>query len=511
MPILLVFVLIAACLPVEWWGPPFGPPVEAALALTGGALALVLSLAFALRTWVVRTLRRDPTRRYEVAGVYSRLRRTLFFVNIGTSAACVLFFGWGWLVQRELLVFWQGAARLAPFAELAVPLPYFVILLGCWLIYYDAERALHRAHHGRAFWGRPAYLLHNLRQFALMVLLPVSLIVTQQTIGRFAPELARSDLYRAATLAAVPVLLMLMPLLLKPMLGLKPMPPGPVRDRLEALAKRLNFRCTDFLLWHTHGAAVNAMIAGLLPRARYVVFTDRILEDLPPEELDAVFGHEVGHAKHGHIWLYAGFLTLSLSVLAALMLFLLKQAEAAGVFDRPESKAWLKENETWLALPPVAVVAGYLFVVFGALSRRCERQADVFGCKAVSCGNPACDGHDEETVFPAGAHGLCPTGIRVFARALNRVHDLNGLVRDDSGPLTLGRLLRAAGAWLRHWQHGPIPVRVAYLFSLIDNPAAERRFQRRVFVFKCALMLSLLAALIALGQAVGWRDLFETM
>ena len=43
----------------------------------------------------------------------------------------------------------------------------------------------------------------------------------------------------------------------------------------------------------------------------------RILEELPPDELDAVFGHEVGHAKHGHIWLYAAFLLLSTTVLVA--------------------------------------------------------------------------------------------------------------------------------------------------------------------------------------------------
>jgi Zn-dependent protease with chaperone function len=447
-----------------------------------------------------------------VAHAYGRWRRTLFFLNIATAAACVLAFGWGWLTQREFLVFWDGAARLAPFAELLVPLPYFTILLGCWLIYYDAERALHRVlHPTRPFWPRSAHLLHHLRQFGLMVMLPVCLIVAQQTLGRFAPELAHSTAYRVATLAAVPVLLLLMPLLLKPLLGLKPMPPGPVRDRLESLAKRLNFRCTDFLLWHTHGAAVNAMIAGLLPRARYVVFTDRILEDLPPEELDAVFGHEIGHAKHGHLWLYAAFLTLSLSVLAALMMFLAQQIDATGVFERPENKAWLKEYETWLALPPVALVASYLFVVFGALSRRCERQADVFGCKAVSCCDPDCAGHDENTAFPSGGNCLCPTGIRVFARALARVGDLNGVDLDLHAPRTPLALIRGAWAWVRAWQHAPMPRRIAYLVGLIDDPAAERRFQRRLFLFKCGLMLTLLAALVALGEAVGWRDLFEAM
>jgi Zn-dependent protease with chaperone function len=511
MPILLVFALIAACLPVEWPEPPFDPPLETALSLTGGAVFFVLSLAFALRTWVIRTLRRDPTRRIEVAHTYGRWRRTLFFVNMACAAACVLAFGWGWLTQREFLVFWNGKAELAPFAELAVPLPYFVVLVGCWLIYYDAERALHRAlHGGRPFWGRFAYLLHNGRQFALLVLLPVCIMVLHQTFGRFAPETARTDAYRVATFASMPFLLMMMPLMIKPLLGLRSMPPGPVRDRLEALAKRLNFRCADFLLWPTHGAVVNAMIAGLLPRVRYVVFTDRILEDLPPDELDAVFGHEIGHAKHGHIWFYAAFLILSLSTLAALGLFL------AQLLVNAQSQEWVRfreqvEGKTWLALPPVALVVSYLFVVFGALSRRCERQADVFGCKAVSCGNPACAGHDEKTVFPQGGNSLCPTGIRTFTRALDRVHDLNGLSHLPDRPRTLRELFNVAGAWLRHWQHGPMPRRISYLMSLIGNPAAERRLQWRLFFFKWGLMLALAAALVALGESVGWHVLFEVM
>ncbi len=512
MPILLVFALIAACLPVEWPQPPFAPERETAFALTVGAVTLVLALALALRTWVIRTLRRDPTRRYEVARAYNWWRRALFFVNIGMVAACVLVFGWGWLAQRELLIFWNKSAQLAPFAELAVPLPYFVVLVGCWLIYYDAERALYRVLHlgDRPYWSRSSYLLHNSRQFALMVMLPVALIVTQQTLNRYAPETTRTVVYKVVSLAVVPCMILFMPLVMKPLLGLKSMPAGPTRDRFEALARRLDFRCSDFLVWNTHGASVNAFITGLLPRVRYVVFTDRILDDLPPEELDAVFGHEVGHAKHGHIWLYAGFLTLSLSVLAALVLFLAKYIDAATSDDMVRLRTWLEGFKTWLALPPVALVTAYLFVVFGALSRRCERQADLFGSKTMSCADPCCTGHDAKTVYPPGGECLCPTGLRTFARALDRVRELNGMDH-DSGGRPLRRVLRSVWGWLRAWQHGPMSRRISYLLDVHNRLADEPRFQKRLFVFKCALMLMLLVALLALGEAVGWKDLFDAL
>src|SRR5438552_10805026 len=118
------------------------------------------------------------------------------------------------------------------------------------------------------------------------------------------------------------------------------------------------------------------------------------MEGMPPEELEAVSGHEVGHAKHGHIWFYAMFLVLSMAVLAALLLLVGKTVGKA--LDEAVPPQYL----TWLLLPPVAVAAAYVFLVFGFLSRRCERQADVFGCRAVSCANPKCEGHTTRTVYP---------------------------------------------------------------------------------------------------------------
>lgn len=509
MPIFLVLALVAACLPVRWSEASLGFAPPRAAALTGGAVALVLGFAFALRTFVVRTVRRDPTSRFEVARHYATWRRQLFFLNVGTAAACVTALGWGAAVQSEVYLTADGQKVLAPFAELLVPLPYFAVLLGCWLIYFGAERALFAAQHpDRPFWSRGGYVWHHARQFVLLVMLPVLLVTGQQTLGRYEPDVAQSDGFRVALLCTGPLLVLLLPLLMKPVLGLKPLPPGPTRDRLEALARRLHFRCSDFLVWHTNGGAINALIAGLVPRARYVVFTDRLLEELPPDELDAVLGHEIGHAKHFHVWLYSLFLLLSLSTIAALVLFLAQRLDAAEAPEWVAARESLAGLESWLVLPPVALTGAYLFFVFGALSRRCERQADVYGCKAVSCANPRCTGHDADTLFPEGAKCLCPTGVRTFARALDRVSG-----PQDAGPRgsVLGRAWRGFTEWVKHWTHGPIPKRIDYLLTLIDRPTEERRFQCRVFAFKCVLVLGLVSALVALGTQVGWRALLDAM
>jgi Zn-dependent protease with chaperone function len=247
------------------------------------------------------------------------------------------------------------------------------------------------------------------------------------------------------------------------------------------------------------------MIVGFLPRVRYVIFTDRLLEELPPDEVDAVFGHEVGHAKHGHLWHYAAFLLLSVVVLAALGLFIDQRLAAAGV-PLPEGA------ENWIALAPLGLLAAYLFVVWGHLSRRCERQADVYGCRAVSCRDPGCTGHDSTTAYPEHARGLCPTGIRTFVRALERVDEMNGARRTagDRRP-GIGVMLRGVFGWLRAWQHSTMPRRIAFLLSLIGDPARERRFQLRVALLRWGLIVGLTAALVALGEAVSWHKFLTVL
>ena len=491
MPILLVLLLSAACLPTEWPNPlELSPPIAAVC--TAAVVLVPLTLSFLLRTWVVRSLARDPSDRCEVGTFYDRARRMLFSLNLGLVAAAIAGLGWGPAVWDRFTLEWRGQTLLVPFGELAVVLPYFLIVFGNWLIYYDVEVALIRAARGDTaaprFWSRTGYFFHQLRQFALLIFIPLGLMLTHRTASRFVPELVQTNWYRALSLAGVPAFVFFAPLIIKPLLGLKSMPAGRTRSRIEALAKRLHFRYTDLLVWPTHGSTMNAMIVGLLPRVRYVIFTDAITEELPPEELDAVFGHEVGHARHGHIWYYAIFLMLSIAAIAGLFVLIGEQREVLMI----------------------AAAGAYLFVAFGFLSRRCERQADVFGCRAGSCSDPACTGHDEWTAFPERGAALCPTGIRTCAHALDRVHALN-LHGSDDAHTPLGTFLRGVFGWLRAWQHAPMPVRVRFLYSLVDNPACEARFQRRLFATRWGLALGLVAAVAVLAQWIGWRKLLDAM
>jgi STE24 endopeptidase len=145
-------------------------------------------------------------------------------------------------------------------------------------------------------------------------------------------------------------------------------------------------------------------------------------------------------------------------------------------------------------LSPILAVAAllvYIFVVFGFLSRRCERQADVYGCRTVSCRDPACEGHTEETPLPSHGRGLCATGIRTFMRALEKVAVVNGISRDRPG-------------FFQSWQHSTIARRVAFLRGMIADPDWEPAFQARLWRLKVGLMAGLVVAIVGLVVLQGW-------
>ena len=63
---------------------------------------------------------------------------------------------------------------------------------------------------------------------------------------------------------------------------------------------------------------VNACVTGILPRFRYVLLSDALIESLTPLEIAAVFGHEIGHIAHRHLLYFGFFFMGSLGVLSVL-------------------------------------------------------------------------------------------------------------------------------------------------------------------------------------------------
>lgn len=435
----------------------------------------------------------NPYHRAEVYRRYAKRRFYHMLLLCALHAVVLYLVGWGWVVQSLLApAVGNQTPPLPPGSELLILAPFFVGLLGSWLFNYDAERALHESllepDEPSLCWSRWEYLGYQVRHNLALVFIPLTLLIVEKGLLWCFPS-AGSDWRSVASLIGLSgalAVFVCMPWLIRLVLGLTPLPDSPLRSRLLATAQRLNFRCNNVLLWDTRGNVANAMVVGILPWVRYVVLTDRLAAELTADEVEAVFGHEIGHVKHHHMVLYLGFLTVSLAVVWAV----------AAVYLRPylDALPTLRSRDDLAILLLVACLGTYIFVVFGFLSRRCERQADIYGCRAVSCGRPNCDGHDPDTPLPVGGKVLCSTGIRTFVSALEKVGSLNGISRERPG-------------WLQSWQHSTIARRVDFLHEMLRDAGAEPRFQWRVAVVKWMLLLLLAAVLIVLGSVHGWDKL----
>jgi Zn-dependent protease with chaperone function len=465
MPFLILFLLVLAAQPLPWPASPLGWGERGSLLATAAAVAIPVLFAAVLAGRTRRRLLADPGDRERTVRSYHRGRLLHLLALVAAQFGALGLLGWAWTVRS-----WCGAEapEQLPFgAELLLIAPFMVGLVLSWAGFYGAEQYLapRDVRGDRYCGGRWGYVSFQARQYLTLIGLPLGLMITARGLQWLLPEHTDAAWLILIPIGLVGAALVLAPWPLRLILGARPLPPGPIRDRLEAAARRLRFRYSDILLWDTRNGVANAMVAGPIPWVRYVFLSDRLLVDLTPEEVEAVFGHEVGHVRHRHFLLYAAFMGLSVAALVGAWMVTMHL-----FFADPDAPDVVDGWKGWETVPQMLIIGAYVFVVFGFLSRRCERQADVYGCRAVSTA-------DTE---------LCPTGVRTFISALDKVALVNGINRRRPG------LMNA-------WLHGTIARRVEFLEDVLVDPRAERRFQRRLVLLKWGLLTGLAAAVFLLA------------
>ncbi len=489
LPLLIALFLAFGLDPPVRPGPGPGPLTRhEVLTRTVEAAAAVLAVggfAFALGKFVVGKVVRHGRASTKVRRAYGLGVRAVDVLSIVAFAWIIHRLAWPRVVRSAL-----GMGDPVLIDDALILLPFVLAQLIGWWGIYRAEHAL-RPSLGAMSLRR--YLSLKARQSLGMVLPAAGLYALGSDLVRiYWPSLATSPWEQPLSLAAMGVLVVVVaPAFVRLAWPTRPLPSGPLRDRLEHLANRLGFRCTDILVWDTNQVVVNAAVTGSLPWFRYVLLTDALIEHLGPHEVSAVFGHEIGHIAHRHLASFGLFIVGSIGVL-----FL-----GEGAFDpSPYLPAWAIGEGTPALLVRLVVtlvlLGGYFLLVFGFVSRRFERQADVFGCRAVSCGHPDCPPHTDldYDVDPPPAPDpsslpLCPVGVRIFVNALSSVALLNGM---------------RPSAW--SWRHGSILRRIAFLEGLIGRPEAERKFQTGVRRMRRVVAVVLAVAALALASASGfWK------
>lgn len=168
------------------------------------------------------------------------------------------------------------------------------------------------------------------------------------------------------------------PIFIQPLFNkLSPLEPGELRERVEALSKRLNFPLTDLYTidGSKRSAHSNAYFYGL-PWKKHIVIYDTLIEKSEPHEIEAVLGHELGHWSLSHTTKLLGIAQVHLFYVFALFSIFINNNSLYNSFgfrnSHPIMIGFILFSE---ALAPMDTVVRFLMNI---LSRKFEFEADRF-------------------------------------------------------------------------------------------------------------------------------------
>lgn len=149
-----------------------------------------------------------------------------------------------------------------------------------------------------------------------------------------------------------------------------------LRERIDALLERCGFSSNGVFVidGSRRSAHGNAYFSGF-GRNKRIVFFDTLLDQLRPEEIEAVLAHELGHFKRRHIAKNVAVMAVASLAGLALLAWLMGQAWFYSALGVPQPSIHAALALFMLVLP---VFTFFLQPLFARLSRRHEFEADAF-------------------------------------------------------------------------------------------------------------------------------------
>ncbi len=321
---------------------------------------------------------------------------------------------------------------------------FFFYLSTIWYFAYPAYRSI--IQHGIT---RRSYIQSNLRLnfpilFPWMVLSFVyDLIALSPWFG---PDSFMNSIEGQIVFFAIflTLLMIFMPMFVQYWWGCKPLQQSEKANQLVAFLREKGFKCRHIVKWPIfEGRMMTAGIMGILPRYRYILITDSLLEVLSVEELKAVLAHEMGHAKYRHLLFYilffVGFMALSFGLYDLFFYIFSLNPSILKVISGKGPQA-INLFYLLLSVPMLMTIFVYFRYIMGFFMRNFERQADLYS--SVIMGTP---GHT--------------------ISSLEKIALLSGKTRD-----------------LPSWHHFSIRERVDYLWRTLRDPGLIRHHNRFVFI-----------------------------
>jgi Zn-dependent protease with chaperone function len=265
------------------------------------------------------------------------------------------------------------------------------------------------------------------------------------------------------------ILMIFMPGLIRTWWSCKPFLPSEKVAALKSFLQEKHFKYQELLRWPIfEGRIMTAGIMGMVPRFRYILITDALMDILSIEELKAVVAHEMGHARYRHFFFYLvffiGFAVVSTGLWDFFAVLLSTQPFLMRIIGTGAS-ADASFLYFLLSLPILVSMVVYFRYVMGFFMRHFERQADLYS--ALTMGSPL------QTIS-----------------SLEKIAILSGKIRD-----------------LPSWHHFSIGRRVDYLWKSLRDPGLIRKHNRFV-----SLSFTLyLVGMISLGYFLNFSPTKEKL
>lgn len=223
-------------------------------------------------------------------------------------------------------------------------------------------------------WKREEYLSVHLK-FLLLPLLPLFAYLSLLDLIAHIPFLANHTYLPIALMMSLIFLAYIYaPLLLGLIWRTTPLTDVNLRTKLHRLAAQDNIKYKDIVIWQTESVA-NAAVAGIAPWSRQIFLTDALLQHFSDDEIEAVVAHEFGHIRYKHILTYLMFMIVYFLSYAIYYTYIGGPLESL-----PSTSSLLP------AIGLVFFISLYFVIIFRALSRRFEYQADLYA--ATLTGKP---------------------------------------------------------------------------------------------------------------------------
>ena len=295
----------------------------------------------------------------------ARLRRVHLIKRSAIVFECLLLIGYicdVYLLNLPLLI--SKALDWVPLIytqHLMGIVPLIVGLMLIRLAVYEVEQQVTSSN-----WQRGEYLSVHLK-FLLLPVLPLFVYVSLLDLIAHIPFLADYAYLPIALMASLIFLAYIYaPLLLGFIWRTVPLADVNLRNKLHRLAVQDNIKYKDIVVWQTE-SVTNAAVAGIAPWSRKIFLTNALLKHFSDDEIEVVVAHEFGHVRYKHILTYLMFLIVYFLSYAIYYIYIGGPLESI-----PATSSLLP------AIGLVFFISLYFVIIFRALSRRFEHQADLY-------------------------------------------------------------------------------------------------------------------------------------